>query len=249
MRGGASLNVENEAERKWNIETIKTAIRSAALYGASSILLVPCYIGGIVRKPGELFIPNPKEFKIDYDPTTCVVRSVVEGDNSPYEEYIRVQNRVTELTYQALQDVIPVAAYEGVTIGIENVWNNLWVLPNLYADFVRMFDNRWVKAYLDLGNHAKYADTCDYIRAFGKSELVKLHLKEFRVDPESENTSFEGFVPLGTGTIDWQAVRQTLEEVGYNGWVSYEEEGERNFFTPAEYSQKMDQFFAGQKID
>ena len=77
--------------------------------------------------------------------------------------------------------------------------------------------------------------------------MVKLHLKEFRVDPESENTSFEGFVPLGTGTIDWQAVRQTLEEVGYNGWVSYEEECQTDY-TPADYGRMMDRWFAGQPI-
>ena len=40
----------------------------------------------------------------------------------------------------------------------------------------------------------------------------------------------------GTGTIDWAEVRNTIEEIGYNGWVSYEE----NAYTPEGYGKRTD---------
>ena len=244
MRGWANLNAEDEAARKESVESIKTAIRTAALYGADAILLVPCKVGGFEWKEGEPRIPNPKDFQIEFDPATCRVNKVVEGDNAPFADYIHLQNRATELTFQALQDVIPTAAYEGVTVALENVWNNLWVKPEFYAAFVNMFDDLWIKSYFDLGNHAKYADPCDWLRAIGKNNLAKLHIKDFRVDPAKDNTGLDGFVGLGTGTIDWVAVRNAIDEVGYNGWVSYEE----GAYSPAEYGRRLDQFFGGVKI-
>jgi hypothetical protein len=40
---------------------------------------------------------------------------------------------------------------------MENVWNNLWVQPAPFQNFVASFRNPWVKAYFDIGNHVKYA--------------------------------------------------------------------------------------------
>lgn len=245
MRGwSTNLNSEEEGVRRQSLETIRKSIQTAALYGAETVLLVPCVVGWFERRQGDPLVPNPNEFRIEFDPATCQVLKAVEGDNSPYADYIRLQNRATELTFQSLQEVTAAAAYEGVRIGIENVWNNLWVTPELFSAFIALFDSPWVKAYFDLGNHAKYADAEDYLRAIGKRDLCKLHLKEFRVDPTKVNTSLEGFVPFGTGTIDWPSVRETLDEIGYSGWVSYEEEA----YSPAEYGRRLDQFFRGERI-
>ena len=130
------------------------------------------------------------------------------------------------------------AAELGVVIGLENVWNNLWVKPDFAAAFIRSFKVATVKAYLDLGNHERYAPSAEWVDALS-DQIVKLHIKDFKVDRAVER---EGtFVRIGDGTIDFKAVRRAIERVGYSGWVSIESSGG----TDAEHSAIMDRFFAG----
>jgi len=231
MGGGwAQFNHADADERKKSIEHIKNMIRIAGAYGAGNLLLVPCRVGGKM--------PKPSEFKIEFDPDTLEMKRAVEGDNAPFADYIKAQNDASMFTRQAVEELIPVAAEEGVIIALENVWNNLWVLPDFAAAYVRSFKSPWVKAYLDLGNNVRYAPTEDWLRAL-KGLLVKLHIKDFLVDRAKNNDG--DFVPIGKGTIDWVSVRKVIEEVGYHGWVSIESGG----YSDDEHSRLMDNIFAG----
>lgn len=51
-------------------------------------------------------------------------------------------------------------------------------------------------------------------------------------------------MPIGQGSIDWKSVREVIEEIGYNGWVTIESGG----YSDAEHSALMDRFFAGQGV-
>ena len=231
MRAWTNFNQPNSAEG--DIKSVVRALQAAAAYGASTILLVPCRIGGAA--------PAPWDFKIDYDPKTLMVSKVAEGDNSKYAEYIKLQNEATEASYRCLAPTIPVAAYEGVIIGLENVWNNLWCTPEFYAAFVKSFDNVWVKSYFDLGNHVKYAPTEDWLRALGKGAIAKLHIKDFLVNREKGGGDF---VPIGKGTIDWRSVRDVIEEIEYDGFVTLESGG----WTDEQHAKIFENFFNGVDI-
>jgi len=232
MGGWADFNNPDAATRRKSIDDVKRLIQVTSAYGAATILLVPCRVGGMA-------MPKPSQFKIDFDPATLAVKSVIEGDNASFGPYIEAQNKATELSRQAVEELIPVAAREGVIIALENVWNNLWVLPPFASAFVRSFDCPWVRAYFDLGNHVRYAPVEEWLRTLNRS-IVKLHIKDFKVDREKKNDG--DFVPIGKGSIDWKSVRKVIDEVGYNGWVSIESGG----YTDAEHSALMDHFFAGQ---
>lgn len=234
MRGWANLNADDEAERKASVDSVKKAIQTAAVYGADAILLVPCKIA----EAG----PAPWDFQIEFDPSTCRVSKVADGDNAPYAKYIELQNIATERTLAALEEVIPVAAYEGITVAIENVWNNLWVKPEFFAAFVRLFDSRWIRAYFDMGNHVKYAPTEEWIKALGSDLITKLHIKDYKLDKKAD--PWKGFCGMGHGTVDWVSVRNVLEAERISSWVSYEEGN----YTPAEYGVILDDFIAGKKI-
>ena len=234
MGGWADFNNPDAETRRKSIDDVKRLIRVSSAYGASAILLVPCRVGGMA-------MPKPSQFKIDFDPATLAVKSVAEGDNASFADYITAQNRATELSRQAVEELIPVAAGEGVIIALENVWNNLWVLPPFASAFVHSFDNPWVKAYFDLGNHVRYAPVEEWLRTLNRS-IVKMHIKDFKIDREKKNDG--DFVSIGKGSIDWKSVRKVINEIGYNGWVSIEENG----YSDAEYSALMDRFFAGQGV-
>jgi hexulose-6-phosphate isomerase len=234
MSGGADFNNPDPDARKRSFDVMVERIQVTAAYGASTMLLVPCRVGGMT-------MPKPSQFSIDFDPQTLHVRTVVKGDNAPFAAYIDAQNRSTDLTREAVTKLIPVAAREGVIIALENVWNNLWVTPEFAAAFVKSFDSPWVKAYVDLGNHVRYTATENWLRAMGNL-IVKLHIKDFRIDRSMKNDG--EFVGLGRGSVNWKSVRDVIDEVRYNGWVTIEE----NNYSDAEYSAIMDRFFAGQGV-
>ena len=233
MRAWTNFNQPDSAEA--DVKSVIRALRAATAYGASSILLVPCRIGN----PG----PAPWDFKVEFDPATLMVKKVVDGDNAPYEEYIKLQNEATDASYRCLEPTIPVAAYEGVTIGLENVWNNLWCTPDFFAAFVKSFDNLWVKGYFDLGNHVKYAKTEDWLRALGKGSIVKLHIKDFLFD--KSKPSGGDFCPIGKGSVDWKSVRDVIEEIEYDGFVTLESGGWSN----EQHVQIFKNFFNGVGIN
>ena len=52
--------------------------------------------------------------------------------------------------------MIPKAEKAGVIIALENVWNNMWMQPEFAHNFIASFDNPWVRAYFDIGNHVWY---------------------------------------------------------------------------------------------
>jgi L-ribulose-5-phosphate 3-epimerase len=142
------------------------------------MLLVPCRIDGKM--------PAPSQFKIDFDAATLKVTRVAEGPEA-FAAYIAQQNRRrAELSRAAIEELIPVAEKHKVIIGVENVWNNLWVKPALAAAFVKSFKSPWVRPYLDLGNHVRYAPTEEWLRAFG-ADIVRLHIKDFKIDRAAKN--------------------------------------------------------------
>ena len=93
-------------------------------------------------------------------------------------------------------------------IALENVWNNLWVKPDLSANFVASFDSPWVRAYFDIGNHVKYAPPQEWIRTLGKL-IVKCHVKDFKLNAGRPRRPF---CDIREGSIDWPAVRKALDE-------------------------------------
>ena len=230
MGGWSSLGESDPEKRRKSVEDVKNWIRFAAAYGASTMLLVPHRIGGKM--------PKPAEFKIDFDPASLMVKSVVDGDNTPYQKYIEDQNSVTRNSIESINELIPVAAKEGVVIAVENVWNNLWVKPELALAYINAFNSVWVRHYFDLGNHTRYDRAEKWLEVLDRS-IVKLHIKDFKIERGVKNDG--KFVPIGRGSVDWKSVRKAIDKAGYNGWVSIESGG----WTDAEHSKILDSIFAG----
>ena len=214
-----------------DIASVERALAAAQGYGGGAILLVPCRVS-------NLNMPEPWEFDVAFDRKTGVVTHVVQGDNTPYQDYINAQNYATKVSREALKRLAPVAEKTGVLIAIENVWNNLWVTPELSAHFVRSVESPWVKYYYGLGNHVKCGRVEDWIRTLGDL-IVKLHIKDFALEADGHGGNFVNIRP---GSIDWPSVRAALDKIGYNGWATAEGSGE---LTLAERSKRLDQIIAG----
>jgi L-ribulose-5-phosphate 3-epimerase len=230
LRGWMEFNSDDPQKVEDSLESTRKALRAAKAYGADDILLVPCKIGGMP-------MPEPWEFDIEFDDKTGHVTRVVKGDNGPYEEYIKAQNRATDTSRLAVEKLIPLAEELKIVIGLENVWNNLWVKPELYRHFVASFDHPYVKAYFDIGNHVKYAPPQEWIRILGRM-IVRLHFKDFLLNPDGHGGHF---VHPRDGSIDWPQVRKALDEAGYDGWGTIEDGG----LPLKEFARRFDLIAAG----
>ena len=230
MRGWMEFNSPDPKKVEDSLEKTRLSLRAARAYGADDILLVPCRISGMP-------MPEAWEFDIEFDEKTGHVTRVVKGDNSKYEEYIHAQNRATDTSRLAVEKLIPLAEELQVIIALENVWNNLWVKPALYRNFVASFNHPWVKSYYDIGNHVKYAPPQEWIHTLGKL-IVKLHFKGFLLNPDGHGGRF---VHLRDDSINWPQVRQALDDAGYDGWGTIEEDG----LPLKEFARRFDLIAAG----
>ncbi len=217
LRGWAEFNSDDPAQVKNSYDLTEMAMRTANWLGAETILLVPCRVGGPTVK-----IPDPWAFDIEFDEKTGHVSRVVKGDNAPFERYIALQNKSTDGSKVQVTKLIPLAEKLNVIIGLENVWNNLWVRPDLYKNFVGSFNHPFVKAYYDVGNHVKYiVPVHEWIHTLG-SLIQKIHIKDYALAPDNHSGKF---VHPRDGSIDWPKMRQALDDVGYNGWITVEDNG------------------------
>ena len=184
-------------------------------------------------------MPQPWEFDIEFDEQTGRVTRVVKGDNGPYEAYIKAQNQATDASRKAVEQLIPTAEKTGVVIALENVWNNLWVQPALFANFISSFDNKWVQCYFDIGNHVKYAPPEQWIRALGKL-IVRCHVKDFKLNDDGHGGKF---VNIRDGSVNWPVVMQELNKLGKEEmWMTIEGSGGLSI---DDRSQRLDAIIAG----
>lgn len=119
-----------------------------------------------------------------------------------------------ERSQAAIKQLLPHAEKAGIVIAIEEVWNRFLLSAPEFAEYVDSFQSPWVKAYFDVGNVVEYGFPQEWIRELG-NRIVKVHIKEY-----GKPKRFD--YKLGEGEIDWPAVKQALQDVGYAGWVTAE---------------------------
>ena len=126
---------------------------------------------------------------------------------------------------EEIKKLIPLAASLGQMILIENVWNKMFYdhdsppeqTADRFIEYVDSFNSPWVGMYYDIGNHWKYGQPGDWIRAFGH-RCVKLDAKGF-------SRAKNDWADIGEGDLPWADVRKALDEIGFAGWATAEVKG------------------------
>jgi len=131
---------------------------------------------------------------------------------------------IEERCRQEIRKLLPLAASLGQPILVENVWNQMFYVhdgppdqsPDQFIKFVDSLNSPWVGMYFDIGNHWKYAQPAEWIRAFGR-RCVKLDVKGF-------SRAKNKFVDITSADDDlpWAQVRKALDDIGYCGWATAE---------------------------
>lgn len=131
---------------------------------------------------------------------------------------------IEERCRQEIKKLIPLAAALGQMILVENVGNRMMYdadkppeqMPDRFIKFVDSFNSPWVGMYYDIGNHWRYGQPGDWIRAFGR-RCVKLDVKgSSRAGKKGPDITSEN------DEIPWADVRKALDEIGFAGWATAE---------------------------
>lgn len=144
--------------------------------------------------------------------TILVVPGVVNAD-IPYDD-----------AYVRAQETLKLAAVEAerrkIAIGIENVWNKFLLSPLEMARFIDEIGSEYVGAYFDVGNVLVYGYPDQWIKILG-SRIKKIHVKDFKTGIGN----ISGFCNLLQGDVPWEKVKNALQAIGYDNYVTAEVDG------------------------
>ena len=118
---------------------------------------------------------------------------------------------------EAISQLVPVAEKLGVAIAVENVWNKFLLSPLEMREFIDNFNTSQVGVYFDEGNVLLTGYPDQWIRILG-SRIKRVHIKDFKRSVGNA----DGFVDLLEGDVDFEAVKQALSEINYDGYVTAE---------------------------
>jgi L-ribulose-5-phosphate 3-epimerase len=166
------------------------------------------------RKAGKHIVTRCLEVANQLGATgILVVPGSVETFFMPEGEIVQYDVAVQRVE-EAVKELAPVAEKNKAAIGIENVWNKMFLSPLEARDFVDRIGSEYVGWFFDVGNIMLMGFPEQWIRILGK-RIKKVHVKDFR----RAVGTIEGFVDLLEGDIDWPEVMKALKEVGYDDFL------------------------------
>ncbi len=121
---------------------------------------------------------------------------------------------------EAIGKLVPLAEKLGVSLNIENIFFNGYLLPpGEMIDFVDSFKSERVRVHFDTGNIMMFQFPEHWIAQLG-GRIKNVHLKEFT--KKGTDYSLESFRPLLDGTTNWPAVIEAFDKTGYRGYLTFE---------------------------
>jgi len=111
----------------------------------------------------------------------------------------------TDEVVKRLKVVAPKAEKAGVILGIES-----WLSAEAHMDIIQRVGSPAVQVYYDVCNsNDRGYDIYKEIRWLGTKHICEFHAKE-------------NGVLLGQGNVDFQKVRNAMDDIGYRGWIQIE---------------------------
>ncbi len=121
---------------------------------------------------------------------------------------------------EAVGTLVKQAEKHKVSLNMENIFfNGFLMTPMEMNQFVDSFSSEYVQVHFDTGNISMFQFPEHWVPVLGK-RIKNIHFKEYT--KKGTDYSLETFRPLLDGTTNWPAVMNALEQVGYDGYVTFE---------------------------
>ncbi len=122
---------------------------------------------------------------------------------------------VYERAFRVIKELAFLAEEEKVFLALENVENKFLLSPLEMRDFIDKIGSEYVKVYFDVGNipfcGLGYPE--QWIKILN-NRIKKVHIKDY--SPKT------GITSLLKGEIDWLEVMKSLENIGYDDYLTVE---------------------------
>lgn len=106
-----------------------------------------------------------------------------------------------------------------IRLGLENVWNRFLMSPLEFKRILAEVDSPSVGIWFDIGNVVVFGYPEQWIRILGRKPIVGLHIKDFKRGPSDHFGTYDGFVPLFHGSINWPVVMRELVNQGIDEYL------------------------------
>jgi L-ribulose-5-phosphate 3-epimerase len=120
---------------------------------------------------------------------------------------------------ECLQALKTKAEATHVRLGLENVWNKFLMSPLEFRHLLEEVNSPQVGIWFDIGNVVAFGFPEQWLRILGPKHLVGLHIKDFRRGPGDHFGTYDGFVPLFHGSVNWPKVMQQLAALGFDDYL------------------------------
>lgn len=108
--------------------------------------------------------------------------------------------------------------YDGVTVAVENVWNDFLLSPLEFREFVDEANQSGpVGAYFDVGNVRRFGHPDQWISILG-DRIERVHVKDYQTDIDT----IDAFTYPLQGDLNWSGIERALTDVGYDDWITAE---------------------------
>jgi hexulose-6-phosphate isomerase len=104
-------------------------------------------------------------------------------------------------------------------IGLENVWNKFLMSPLEAVRLATEVNSPMVGIWFDIGNCVPFAYPEQWLRILGAKHTVGIHIKDFKRGPNDNFGTYDGFVPLFHGSVNWRAVMRQLVANGFDDYL------------------------------
>ena len=142
---------------------------------------------------------------------------------------------------EAIGQLLPLAEKLKVHLNMENIFFNGYLMsPMEMVDFVDSFSSQYVQVHFDTGNIMEYQFPEHWIPILGK-RIKNVHLKEYT--KKGTDHSLEAFRPLLDGTTNWPVVLKAFDDVGYDGYLTFE------YFHPYQHFPEALIYQTGDSLD
>jgi L-ribulose-5-phosphate 3-epimerase len=104
-------------------------------------------------------------------------------------------------------------------LGLENVWNKFLMSPLEFKRILDEVNSTAVGIWFDIGNVVVFGYPEQWLRILGKKPIVGLHIKDFKRGPNDHFGTYDGFVPLFHGSVNWPAVMKEMTAIGLDEYL------------------------------
>jgi hexulose-6-phosphate isomerase len=104
-------------------------------------------------------------------------------------------------------------------IGLENVWNKFLMSPLEFRRLIEEINSPQVGIFFDVGNVPVFGYPEQWLRILGAKHLVGIHIKDFKRGPGDHFGTYDGFVPLFHGSVNWPKVMKQLAALDFDDYL------------------------------